>query len=169
MSSPAGQRIVVGYDGSAAATAAVRWAVNEARTLRCPLEIVLAYDDSVPAMSFGMSTLDSLPSQRAIARRAHEAVQEVARRAAEPGLSVVGTAAAGRPGPALVAAAAGARLLVIGASHHSAVGRVLTGSTVTHCQRHAPCPVVVVRAEEPVRSDPVEQPALPDLPHIANA
>jgi nucleotide-binding universal stress UspA family protein len=155
-------RIVVGYDGSDAGRRAVRWAADEARTVGCSLELVLAYDDTVPAMSFGLSNppaADSPSMERAISRRARDAVQAVAAETADAGLAVTATATAGRPGPVLVAAAQGARLLVVGASHHSAFSRVVIGSTVTHCQRHALCPVVVVRTERSVGTVPVRQTA----------
>ena len=40
-------RIVVGVDGSAASTAAVRWAVQEARLRRVALHLVCACDSDV--------------------------------------------------------------------------------------------------------------------------
>src|SRR6266496_2135516 len=41
--SPAGRRIVVGVDGSAASDAAVRWAVREARLRQATVHLVSAY------------------------------------------------------------------------------------------------------------------------------
>ena len=122
---------------------------HEARLRGCPLEVVLVYEDSVPPMSFGLSTTDSWPSQRLLARRAQTALEGVLQRIDRDGLDVTANATPGRPGPVLVSAATGAQLLVLGSSHHTALGRVLVGSIVAHCRRHAPCPVVVVRAPQP--------------------
>lgn len=51
----------------------------------------------------------------------------------------------GYPGRALVQAAQGAELLVVGSRGRGALGRMLLGSVGLHCASHAPCPVVIVR------------------------
>jgi nucleotide-binding universal stress UspA family protein len=42
-------------------------------------------------------------------------------------------------------------LLVVGAHDRAALGRLLLGSVSEHVARHAPCPVLVVRATPPTR------------------
>ena len=61
-------------------------------------------------------------------------------------LSVAATAEriAGLPGPALVARAAAAGLLVLGAPRRTPLGQVPAASVVSHCASKATCPVVVV-------------------------
>ena len=45
----------------------------------------------------------------------------------------------------LLAAAAGAQLLVVGNRGHGGFREALLGSVGQHCVQHAPCPVLVVR------------------------
>jgi len=45
----------------------------------------------------------------------------------------------------LIAAAAGADLLVVGSRGHGGFTEALLGSVSQHCVHHAPCPVVIVR------------------------
>src|SRR5690606_30097473 len=55
----------------------------------------------------------------------------------------------GSPAAELVAACAGADLLVVGSRGRSPVAGVLLGSVSRACLHHAPCPVVVVRPGVP--------------------
>ena len=52
------------------------------------------------------------------------------------------------PAQALIEAAAGADLLVVGTRGHSGITSMLLGSVSQRCVHHAPCPVVVVRSQE---------------------
>jgi nucleotide-binding universal stress UspA family protein len=52
----------------------------------------------------------------------------------------------GHAARSLLAASAGADLLVIGTRGHSGFVEALLGSTAQHCAQHATCPVVVIRA-----------------------
>jgi nucleotide-binding universal stress UspA family protein len=45
---------------------------------------------------------------------------------------------------ALLHAAAGAGLLVVGSRRHGTFAGIMLGSVSQHCVQHAPCPVVVV-------------------------
>ncbi|MGW7444192.1 universal stress protein [Kitasatospora sp. NPDC054795] len=54
----------------------------------------------------------------------------------------------GTPAGALVEAARGADLLVVGSRGLGGFTGMLLGSVAQHCTRHATVPVVVVRAEE---------------------
>jgi nucleotide-binding universal stress UspA family protein len=45
---------------------------------------------------------------------------------------------------ALLHAAAGAGLLVVGSRGHGTFAGIMLGSVSQHCVQHAPCPVVVV-------------------------
>jgi nucleotide-binding universal stress UspA family protein len=49
------------------------------------------------------------------------------------------------PAQALVDAAGGAQLLVVGSRGHGTFSAALLGSVAMSCIQHAPCPVVVVR------------------------
>jgi nucleotide-binding universal stress UspA family protein len=52
----------------------------------------------------------------------------------------------GNPAGALIDAAKGAQLLVVGCRGHNTLAGLLLGSVSQHCVQHAPCPVVVVRS-----------------------
>ncbi len=51
----------------------------------------------------------------------------------------------GNPAAALLAASAGAELLVVGSRGHGGFVEALLGSVSQHCVHHAPCPVVIIR------------------------
>lgn len=57
----------------------------------------------------------------------------------------------GEPGPTIcdVAVEVGAEIIVIGSHGHGWLKRVLMGSVSTHVLHHAPCPVLVIRTDQP--------------------
>ncbi len=57
----------------------------------------------------------------------------------------------GEPGPTIcdVATAVEADMIVIGSHGHGWLKRVLMGSVSTHVLHHAPCPVLVIRTDDP--------------------
>lgn len=132
-----GREVVVGYDATPAADAAVRWAAVEAARLHSPLTVVCAVD---PGSVGGSHT--SAPELARVGRELAHRGAEVAHLAApdSPPARVVGTigGAAGE----LVARSAAAALLVVGAPRLrgvAALGSVSFGVTL-----HARCPVVLV-------------------------
>ncbi|MEV0135946.1 universal stress protein [Dactylosporangium sp. NPDC050688] len=140
--------IVVGVDGAAASLDAVRWAAAEAGLRQVPLEVLLAYHWRVPLTAFAPTAALA----ESAGRHAREMVDQAAReaRATAPGITVTGTAAIGRPAPALLQAADGAVMLVVGTRSHHAVTGALLGSVSQQVAAHAGCPVAVVRG----RADP---------------
>ena len=133
--------VVVGYDGSPEAVAAVRWAAGSARRLRLPLQVVHVW---------GLAgTLDSPPLGtasafvRAGAQEVADEGAQVAREAA-PEVEVTAVLEDGPPARALVERAAGARLVVLGRQGSSRLSGVLIGSVTLGTVQHAACPVVVV-------------------------
>jgi len=64
-----------------------------------------------------------------------------------PTVVVETSVAEGSPGHALVEAAKGAELLVVGNRGRGGFAGALFGSVSLHCVSHAPCPVVVVRGK----------------------
>ncbi|GIM90693.1 universal stress protein [Paractinoplanes toevensis] len=133
-------RIVVGANGSAGSTAAVRWAAAEARLRGSELRVVIAHQRR--------------PSGHAeTAEVLHEAVG--AARAVAPGLEVRGVAMPGYAVPVLLHAAEDAVLLVVG--EHSG-GRMLGApddSVGSQVATRARCSVVVVRGRPDCDSGPV--------------
>ncbi|GAA4038998.1 universal stress protein [Nonomuraea soli] len=135
------RHIIVGTDGSPAATDAVRWAATEAARTGRPLHIVhvsgvWAYD--LPTRN-ALSTIEEL--------RHHEgAILAEAARVARKEADVEVTTAVvwGKVNIALQRASAKADLLVVGTHGHSWTASLRIGSTAASIAAHAACPVVVV-------------------------
>ncbi|MDD7918803.1 universal stress protein [Actinomycetospora callitridis] len=128
--------VLVGVDGSPATAGAVRWAAREAARRHLPLDLVQV----LPPSERPHDELRS-PSGRA------HALLERARRVAgavAPQVPVRLSVVDGVAGPALVATASRARLLVIGARPGSGLAELGVGRTVAHVMGHAACPVIVV-------------------------
>lgn len=137
------RRIVVGVDGSAATDAAVAFAFAEARSRGARVHAVHTWDaySVLTAAYLAESELDSL--RLAEERRLAEALQPHADTHPEVEISVELSHSA--PGPVLVAASAGAELLVVGSRDHGGFSTLLLGSTSEALLHHASCPVLVVR------------------------
>ncbi|HLG67213.1 MAG TPA: universal stress protein [Acidimicrobiales bacterium] len=146
------QRIVVGVDGSDASKEALRWAAAQAEATGASLRVVIAWE--FPAAWGGVPLPASYDPEQSARQAAEEVIDEVlgADRRPDVRLDVVES----RPAPALIEAARGADLLVVGSRGHGAFTGMLLGSVSQHCVGHAPCPVVVVRArpEAPDAGDP---------------
>lgn len=133
--------IVVGVDGSDASARALEWAVGEARPRKAEIRVVTAW--SFPALA-------ALP----LPGPNWEELQETARAGADQvladvdaaGLPVTAHLAQGRPAEALVNAAAGADLLVVGTHGRGPLAGAVLGSVSAACAAHARCPVMVVPA-----------------------
>jgi nucleotide-binding universal stress UspA family protein len=127
--------IVVGVDGSPTSIAALRWAAAEASRRGGRLLAVRAAGGGEPAARLAAEHAVLSASVRA-ALGAHPEVRVVERIVAAP------------PQQALLTAARGADLIVVGSRGHSGLlGRIL-GSTAISVARTAPVPVVVVPAAD---------------------
>jgi nucleotide-binding universal stress UspA family protein len=144
-------RIVVGVDGSETATAALRWAVDEASLRDATLVAVLAWTFVPPAAIAdpgvipvaATTMIDDLDAERTGATRALDAALEGV---STGGVQVERIVSEGSPGDVLVEAAAGADLVVVGSRGRGGIKSALLGSVSSHVAHHAPCPVVIVRA-----------------------
>ena len=138
-------RIVVGVDGSPGSYAAMRWAVEQARTSGASITAVYIQEPVVPLDFTGagftaVSQLDPRELQRTGRELLGRVIDDSAS-AHEDVRPVVVEAA--NPGNALVRMARDASMLVVGAHRHHGLGFLL-GSTGASCVRHATCPVVVI-------------------------
>ncbi|MEV7599821.1 universal stress protein [Kitasatospora sp. NPDC089797] len=132
--------VVAGIDGSAASTAAARWAAEEAVRRGASLRLVHAW----PWLTDGVSSFaepDDLPA--AAQRTLAEAADGI--RADHPDLAVQTDAVLDAPVDGLVAAAADADLLVLGSRGHGGFAGLLLGSVSMAVAGRSPVPVVVVR------------------------
>jgi nucleotide-binding universal stress UspA family protein len=135
--------IVVGVDGSESSAGALRWAEREARLRDAKLVAVLAWDLFDQHVADEAAGFD--PHYGAEhARQALAAYVEDALSPADA-TQVELRAECDRPAAALLAAAADAALLVVGARGLGGFRGLLLGSVSQRCLQHAPCPVAVIR------------------------
>jgi len=138
------ERIVVGVDGSRWSKDALRWAAQEAQRSGASLQVVMIWDDPardmwIPSSPPGVDRLAQ--TRRAVSRVVRSVLGE------HPTVVVETSVVEGSPGHALVEAAKGAELLVVGSRGRGGFAGALFGSVSLHCVSHAPCPVVVVRGK----------------------
>jgi len=139
-------RIVVGVDGSPGARAAQEWAYAEAELRDVGVFAVCAYDEPWGIATAGMSSAAAVAEVRtALAVEAGE-VLEAAYAAAPDSVGVTSQAIRSAAGPALVSAADGSALLVVGSRGRGGFTSLLLGSVSQYCAAHARGVVVVVRA-----------------------
>jgi nucleotide-binding universal stress UspA family protein len=136
-------RIVVGVDGSQASMDAIRWAAAQAQTTGAALEAVLTWD-------LPMDAYAPMPASYDVRSQSEQELCEIVQDIQDEfsGIDVSSTVIEGSAGRALVAAANGAELLVVGSRGHGAVVGILLGSVSEYCITHAGCPVVVVRHDK---------------------
>lgn len=153
MTFPAARRIVVGVDGSAESAAALRWAFHEALLRGAEVHAVRAWEAPHHGVaSYAWSA--RVPMQpgcvadgvAAVTEDLRQMVQELA----EPGLMVKIEVAEGLPARVLLDRAVDADMLVLGSANHPAMRAA--GPVVRACVSHAPCPVVVIGAEQAARA-----------------
>jgi nucleotide-binding universal stress UspA family protein len=122
-------RIVVGVDGSPAGVRALRWAFRQAAARSGIVEAVTATDGDLQYRTEGERILS-------------EAI--VVALGDNPRITVRTSVVPGSPADALVSAAAGAQLLVLGDHATGRLRRAARGSVAEACIRAAGCPVAVV-------------------------
>lgn len=139
------ERIVVGVDGSPDARRALGWAVDHAGPTDT-IDIVHTWQQPIMAAEAGMAIDSSVlaDSAAAVLERELHLLQ-----ATHPNLpTITPRAINGHAGQALLDAAEGADLLVVGTRGHGGFAGLLLGSTSTYLAHHSPCPLVIVPAPE---------------------
>ena len=137
--------IVVGVDGSDAAQAAVRFALQEASLRGAQVRAVAVWHVPVAVYEGAYATPDTgllgeLADETGDAlARAVEAAADVA-----PDVKVEMIVREGAPAAVLLEEAADADLLVLGSRGLGGFRGLLLGSVGQQCTHHAPCPVVIV-------------------------
>ncbi|WP_066370258.1 universal stress protein [Herbidospora mongoliensis] len=145
---PRTDEVVVGVDDSPAAEPALAYAFEQARSRRSTLRAVRAWREPVYAYTPGITyDLEEIRTAQ------HAVVAGVLNpwRERYPEIKVVEDVRLGHPVTALVDAAEGADLLVVGSHGRGAVASAVLGSVSRGVLHHAGCPVAVVRAAEPVK------------------
>lgn len=168
MTTPPQPSVMIAYDGSSAATEAIRRLaelVPGARTL-----VVTAWESAARAAGAGAAALPGVVIATAVKRMDAEAEREAqdtadagAAVAAEHGLVATSLAVRADCGiaAALSVTATEQRVAaVVIAPHHSPIERVVLGGVTAGLMRRAPCPVVVVgshrRPAHPSQAGPPE-------------
>ena len=139
--------IVVGIDGSEESNNALRFAFEEARLRGAGLHAVHAWEVFVGGLGGGLIWPPSPEAEQDILedreRWLRTTIEEIVGDPA--GVEISSTAKVGTPAEVLIAASAGADLLVVGSRGHGGFAGLLLGSVSQQCAHHAPCPVVIVR------------------------
>ena len=159
----AGSRVVVGVDDSPGGLAALRWAVELARSANAPLVAVRVWALGLPRHG-GLRRHGGRAAGRVVlafqgTERRQAAVQLTRRafRAAVGGIpgdvDVTVETPEGNPGPVLTQiASAGSDVLVVGTSPGHNLKRAVHGSVSAYCSAHLPGRVSVIAAGPPGRS-----------------
>ena len=135
-----GARIVVGVDGSDSSKDALAWAVRQAALTGAVVEAVTAWQ--IPTY-YGFAVTDDAPDFKQLAVSMLEEAIAAASGLA-PDVLIRPVVAEENAARALLDAAKGADLLVVGSRGHAGFTEALLGSVGQYCVHHAKCPVVVV-------------------------
>ena len=143
------RRIVVGVEGSGYAREALIWAIEEAHHRGAVVEVVTCFSPTyVPAANdLGYVPLDSFDLATEVEKMQSEVI-EAALAAAKFGdeVEIRRSLKKGRPADTLMAAAAGATMLVVGNRGRGGFAGLRLGSVSQAIAHHSPCPLVIVRS-----------------------
>ncbi|HLM63090.1 MAG TPA: universal stress protein [Acidimicrobiales bacterium] len=135
------ERIVIGTDGSDAAQAALHWALGEARLRHATVQLIHAWQ---PAFVGGDSFLPVPADSDAMAEVAEHLLERAVAAEDSDGIAIERTEVCAAAPSALMDAAAGASLVVVGSRGRGGFAGLLLGSVSQQVAQHAPCPVVVI-------------------------
>ena len=142
--SPEVRRILLATDLSPVTDLATDWAFTLARQNDAALLVVSVIDPRDLRLPGGRfrARVDQIRDGREAA--AHILVE----RGRSIGVPVTFLVWTGEPGESIVSAAEaeGVDMILVGAHGRGAIGRLVMGSVSEHVARHAPCPVLIVRA-----------------------
>jgi nucleotide-binding universal stress UspA family protein len=148
--------IVVGFDRSRPAGAALRFALREARLRGATVRVVYAWQVTPYAASWGAAIPPGLPDQLATHRADTLAALRAEVRAIQEQEDALDVpleleTVEGPPAHMLVARSAGAELLVVGSRGRGGLTGLVLGSVSQACAHAATCPIVIVPAAQPRR------------------
>jgi nucleotide-binding universal stress UspA family protein len=135
-------RIVVGVDGSPHSNAALRWSVDQAAARGGAVTAVFAWQVPFVSIPGAFNRGELQEAYRAFL------VKTVSEAVPAPPVPVAPVLAEGDPTEALVRAADGADLLVLGIRGRSPAAGLLLGSVSQACAASASCPVVLVKRQD---------------------
>jgi nucleotide-binding universal stress UspA family protein len=137
-------RIVVGFDATPAAEAALAAALEEAKLRNLPLRVVCSWE--VPALEYAGTAFAAVPDlSEAAERHAHTVLAAAeALLGPDPGVPVETAAVHGHPASVLVDEAKEAVLVVVGTRGASTLKGILIGSVSQALSHHCPVPLLIV-------------------------
>lgn len=142
-----GQNIVVGYDDTTAAMAAVRWAADLARSTESGLHLVHAWTWPLLGQGVtGIPVLDPTGPRNQAMRLLDDAVERIADRF--PEVPVTAELLSGAAREALEEISGRTDLLVVGTRGLGTVMGALLGSVSRGILHDAGCPVAVIRSDQ---------------------
>ncbi|RKS75497.1 nucleotide-binding universal stress UspA family protein [Motilibacter peucedani] len=144
--------VLVGLDGSAASSEALAYAVEAAVLHGRPLLAVHAWEDYASDGSGAVELSPDVLDERSAEATASVEAELAPWRQRQPQLQAAALAERGHPFEVLRRHSAAASLLVLGSHGHSALGRLVAGSTAMAALYRAECTIAVVR---PRSADPV--------------
>lgn len=150
-----GWRVVVGFDGSDAARAALAWAASDAASRGLPLHLVHGVTPPVPSSGMSYAVPVDLDVVDALRSGAQELLDTTAAGLEPVGVTVTTEVAVGSATTVLLDAAEDAALVVVGSRGLGGFRGLLLGSVGVQVATHAPCPVVVVRTGDVHADGPV--------------
>lgn len=138
------KQIVVGVDGSEGAQRALEWAVDEASAHGAKLTAVHAwsvvYAGGALPYAYNASPIDASDFEK----HATEVLDTAIAALPVHGVAIESHVVCGGAADALLKAAKGADLLVVGSRGRGGFSALLLGSVSHQVAQHAPCPVVVI-------------------------
>jgi universal stress protein A len=145
------ETILVPTDFSADADKAIEAATDLARQFGAKLVLLHAYHIAVPIAYAGLDAGLALPPtfQKEVDDAASARIAALAKEASTNGVEATGLAVSDPASIAIVAEAEriGADLIVIGTRGLTGLKHVVLGSVAERVVRHAPCPVLTVKAD----------------------
>ncbi|HEY4332921.1 MAG TPA: universal stress protein [Ilumatobacteraceae bacterium] len=141
-------KIVVGVDGSAPSSAALDWAIAEAKLRGSTLDIVVSWD--YPVMATAEPIIVPLADRETLVSTATAVAETMLNHAGlkESGVAYEVFTPEGRAGDELVHMSGDAELLVVGSYGSGVLKELIMGSVSSYCVHHSVCPVVLVRTPE---------------------
>ena len=145
------ETILVGVDGSDQSREALARAAREAALHEARLRVVCAWD--IPSVVFMGGYVPGTDQTvfEGFREKAEDIVTQAVAEAKrlQPAVPCDGEALQGQPANVLLECAADASLVVVGNRGRGGFASLLLGSTSQQVVHHAPCPVLVVRSEQP--------------------
>ncbi len=139
--------VIIGVDGSEGSQRALEWAAHKTEVLG-PIKGISAYH--VEALGDGMGTPGLYNDLTGLLAEDAENQLKRTLETGHPEILARSEVVRGYPGPALVRAAEGHALLVVGSRGRSALAETLLGSVTSYCVKHSTVPVAVIPETTPL-------------------